>query len=120
MVAIDEQGRRTTASWTVGLPLPDAHKIHPTQVYSTINALLLCLLLLLYDRYHTRDGQVFALMVSIYPITRFILEEIRIDESDVLATGMSISQNVSILLLVAVVGLWIYILRQPRKLAFSS
>ena len=46
--------------------------VHPTQIYSTIDALLLCLLLLAYDPFRRRDGELFALMMSIYPVTRFL------------------------------------------------
>ncbi len=34
-------------------------------------------------------------------------------------TGLSISQNVSLLLLICAAALWFYILRQPRGTAFS-
>ncbi len=53
-------------------------------------------------------------MMSIYPVTRFLIESLRSDEAAVLGTRMTISQNVSLLLLVAGAGLWCYILRQPR------
>jgi phosphatidylglycerol---prolipoprotein diacylglyceryl transferase len=47
-------------------------------------------------------------------MTRFLLEIIRTDEPAVFGTGLSISQNISILLLACGVGLWWYISRQPR------
>lgn len=93
--------------------------IHPTQVYSAINALLLCLLLLAYDPFRRRDGDLFALLISVYPIGRFLLEIIRTDESPVFGTELSISQNASLGLLVCAAGLWLYLLRQPRGKAFG-
>jgi phosphatidylglycerol:prolipoprotein diacylglycerol transferase len=94
--------------------------VHPTQIYSTIDALLLCLLLLAYDPFRRRDGEMFALMMSIYPVTRFLIESLRSDEAAVAGTGMSISQNVSLLLLVCAAALWFYLRRQPRGLAFPA
>lgn len=93
--------------------------VQPTQIYSTIDALLLCLLLLAYDPFRRRDGELFALMMSISPVARFLIEWLRSDEAHVLDTGMSISQNVSILLLICAAALWFYILRQPRGTAFA-
>jgi phosphatidylglycerol:prolipoprotein diacylglycerol transferase len=97
---------------------PRSLKIHPTQVYSAINALLLCLFLLAYDPYCRRDGQLFAMLITLYSVTRFLLESIRIDESPVGITGLSISQNVSLLAVVFVAGLWYYVLRRPPGRAF--
>jgi hypothetical protein len=39
---------------------------------------------------------------------------IRIDEPPIFGTGLSISQNVSLVLLVGAIGLWSYLLRRPR------
>jgi phosphatidylglycerol---prolipoprotein diacylglyceryl transferase len=94
--------------------------VHPTQIFSTLDALLVCLVLLIYDRFRRRDGELFALMMSIAPVTRFLVECLRSDEAAVFGTGMSISQNVSLLLLVCAAALWFYVLRQPRGLAFHA
>ena len=88
--------------------------VHPTQIYSMIDALLLCLLLLAYDPFRRRDGELFALMLTVYPVTRFLIESLRTDESAVFGTGLSIAQNISLLLLVLALGLWIYISRRPK------
>jgi phosphatidylglycerol:prolipoprotein diacylglycerol transferase len=101
-------------------PPPRSLPVHPTQIYSVIDGLALCLLLLVFDRFHRRDGELFALLISIYPITRFLIESLRTDEAAVLSTGMSISQNVSLLLFACAAGLWFYILRRPPQLAFSA
>ncbi len=95
-------------------------RVHPTQIYSVIDGLALCLLLLVFDRFHRRDGELFALLISIYPITRFFIESLRTDEAAVLGTGMSISQNVSLLVFVCAAALWFHILRRPPQMAFSA
>lgn len=91
--------------------------VHPTQIYSVIDGLVLCLVLLIFSRFTRRDGAVFALLMSTYPVTRFYIESLRSDEAPIFGTGLSISQNVSLVLLVCAVALWIYILRQPKRVA---
>jgi phosphatidylglycerol:prolipoprotein diacylglycerol transferase len=87
--------------------------IHPTQLYSTIDAGLTAWLLWAWFPYRRRDGEVALLMFTIYPVTRFLTEAIRTDEPAIFGTGLSISQNVSIIVLtLAVVG-WVWLLRTP-------
>lgn len=87
--------------------------VHPVQVYSAINAALLCVLLLAYHPLRRRDGEVFALLITIYPIARFLLEMIRTDELAKFGTALTISQLVSLATLAGAAVLWWYILRQP-------
>jgi phosphatidylglycerol---prolipoprotein diacylglyceryl transferase len=107
-----------TFRWAV-----DSHvhqPIHPTQIYSSISALIVCLLLLAYAPFRTRDGQVFALFLTVYPITRFLLEMIRNDESAIFGTGLTISQNVSLALVACAGILWIVLSMRPRDTAFPT
>lgn len=93
---------------------PDRSRpVHPTQIYSAINAALLAWLLWSFYPFRRRDGEVIALMVTLYPIARFLLEAIRIDESAVFGTGLSISQNISLAVFVGALALWFYLRRQP-------
>jgi len=101
-------------------PLPRSLPVHPTQVYSAVHAALLSWVLWSFYPFRRRDGEVTALMLTIYPISRFLLEIIRIDESAVFGTGLSISQNISIVLFAAAIALWVYLRRQePHRAAFS-
>jgi phosphatidylglycerol:prolipoprotein diacylglycerol transferase len=106
------------ARWPLAQPPARSLPVHPTQIYSTVNAVILCLLLLAYDPFRRRDGELIALGVTIYAITRYLLEDIRTDEVPIFDTGLSISQNVSLLLLLAIAALWFYILRRPAGKAF--
>lgn len=72
--------------------------LHPTQVYSAINAFLIAALLHAYFRYRPRNGSVVALAMATYPITRFVIELLRDDELGQFNTGLTISQWFSILL----------------------
>ncbi len=87
--------------------------IHPTQLYSTIDAGLAAWLLWAWFPHRRRDGEVVLLMFTIYPVTRFLIEAIRTDEAAIFGTGLSISQNVSLIVLaLAAVG-WVLLLRTP-------
>jgi phosphatidylglycerol---prolipoprotein diacylglyceryl transferase len=92
--------------------------VHPTQLYSAVDGALLGWFLWAYFPFRRRDGELIALLLTIHPVTRFLLEIIRTDEPAVFGTGMSISQNISILLLACGAGLWWYLLRQPRGVAW--
>jgi phosphatidylglycerol:prolipoprotein diacylglycerol transferase len=111
------RGRRTIAS--IATP-PRSLPVHPAQIYSAVDAALLCAVLWLYYPYRRRDGEVMALMLVIHPISRFLLEAIRVDESAVWGTGLSISQNLSIAIFAIGVGMWLYLRRnRPATLAFT-
>ena len=88
---------------------PRSLPVHPTQLYSSLNALLLLTILLIFDRFKHWEGATFLLLVTLYPITRWILEAIRIDESGAFGTSMSISQLVSLVILPIVCILWGYL-----------
>jgi phosphatidylglycerol:prolipoprotein diacylglycerol transferase len=107
---------RTGKEVTIAAVPPPARSrpVHPAQLYSAIDAGLLCWLCWAYFPFRRHDGEVIALLLTVHPITRFLLEIIRTDEPAVFGTGMSISQNISVGLLGCGLGLWWYLSRQPR------
>jgi phosphatidylglycerol:prolipoprotein diacylglycerol transferase len=108
-----------TFQWTLpAQPPPASRPIHPTQIYAAIDAILLAAFLLAYYPFRWRDGEVIALALTIHPVTRFLLEEIRIDEAGMWGTRFSISQIVGALILIGAAGLWAYVLRQPKGTAW--
>ena len=94
--------------------------VHPTQLYSVLNALVIFTILLLFDRFKHWEGATFLLLVTLYPITRWILEAIRIDESGAFGTSMSISQLVSLVVLPIVCCLWVYLWLSNRNRALDN
>jgi len=114
---VDASGQPATRTWTLAQahPVPERSlPIHPTQLYSAIGAFLLTFFLLAWSPIRRHDGELTALTVSIYPIMRILEEAIRHDEPFIGRTGMTISQNVSVLLLAVAVAIWIFVLRSPR------
>jgi phosphatidylglycerol:prolipoprotein diacylglycerol transferase len=112
-VAVQVAGEPTARVWEITGPPPRSRPVHPTQLYSLIDSLLLCFFLLVYEPFRRRDGELTALVLTIHPVMRFLLEVIRVDESPVFHTGLSISQNISIGIFVGGVCLWLYLWRRP-------
>ncbi|VTR97910.1 prolipoprotein diacylglyceryl transferase family protein [Tuwongella immobilis] len=89
--------------------------VHPTQVYETISMTLLFLLLLAYFPLRRHDGQIFTLLMMVYAVHRFINEQLRNDTAPV-AFGLTLSQNISILILLGGIGLETYLwFTQPNR-----
>ena len=79
--------------------------IHPTQLYSVLDALLLCWLTWAYYPVRARDGSVVTLALLTYPITRFLIERLRGDEMGLFGTSLTIAQWISLLMLAGGIGL---------------
>lgn len=94
--------------------------IHPAQLYSAITAALIGWVLWSYYPFRRRDGQVIGLMLALYPVSRFLEEIIRTDEPAVFGTGLSISQNISLAIFVAGIGLLFYLAKQPQRIAWPA
>jgi phosphatidylglycerol:prolipoprotein diacylglycerol transferase len=89
--------------------------LHPTQLYSTIDGLILMTLLLAYFPIRKRDGQVMGLLMLTYPVSRFLVEHLRSDEG-IYRAGMTISQVISLGIFAFGVIYWIYLSTRPAKL----
>jgi phosphatidylglycerol:prolipoprotein diacylglycerol transferase len=92
----------------------------PTQVLSSINAALICLLAWSWYPARRRDGELVAGMFTVYPVTRFLLEIIRSDEPGRWGTALTMSQWVSVLMLLVAVVLWARILSRPPQKALPA
>lgn len=103
------------AYWTFPQLPSKSLPTHPAQVYSSITALLLCAVAWFAFPYLTRDGATLALVLTLYPICRFLLEWIRIDESSQFGTALTISQIVSVGIVVSVLGLWGFVLTRSKN-----
>ena len=60
------------------------------------------------------DGEVFAWMLTLYPVVRIVEESLRTDEPGRFGTRLSISQWISIELSAATAVFWAWLVRQPR------
>ncbi|MBN1555235.1 MAG: prolipoprotein diacylglyceryl transferase [Phycisphaerae bacterium] len=90
--------------------------LRPAQVLGICNALLLAGLLVLFYRHRRREGRVFALMLILYPITRFILESIRnVDPLNVFHGNWTHNQISSLVLVFLGAAMWWWTARRPAS-----
>src|SRR5262249_369504 len=94
----------------------DAHSlpVHPTQLYGIIDGLLLLALLTVSFPRRRRDGEVMALLMLTYPVTRFFEESLRGDEPALLA-GLTLSQVISLAIFLGGLLFWVDLSRRPRR-----
>ncbi len=93
---------------------PDAlwtQALHPTQIYSALDGFILAALTAWYFSRRRRNGEVFAIGLTMYPITRFLIEFIRGDEPGIV--GLTISQWISVGMFVVAIGYMIFLSRRP-------
>jgi phosphatidylglycerol:prolipoprotein diacylglycerol transferase len=98
----------------VGTPLDVS--LHPTQIYLSINAFLIFLILQWAYRRRTFDGEVFWLYVLLYAITRGLIENFRGDSvRGFLIPGvLSTSQFIGLVAAAAAVGMLVLLSRRRR------
>ena len=94
--------------------------VHPTQLYA--GAAGLVVLAARWPTHGVASGgrvEVMALLMILYPLTRWPIEAIRGDEPSIFL-GMSWSQNISVVLLLAGLGLWSSRRRRHRATSVSA
>ena len=108
--------------------------VHPTQLYSSANGALLCLILYFFWRRTkkkagkplSKPGSTFALMFILYGITRFFIEFLRDDSPFEYAwwavyKGGTVSQNLGIYMLIfGVILIALFQKMKPDKLTLSN
>jgi prolipoprotein diacylglyceryltransferase len=75
-------------------------------------ALAMCVILGRYFWKRRHEGQVFLLMIILYGIARFSLELLR-TEPKVGETGLTISQNLSAVAVIAGLAYWLWMIKKP-------
>jgi phosphatidylglycerol:prolipoprotein diacylglycerol transferase len=115
--APESRPRTKTAEWALA-DSPRSLPVHPVQLYSSIDALLICLFLIAYTPYRYSDGAVIGATLIIYAIVRFLEEDVRYDEPLIGITNLTISQNISLFVFAAGVVIWAQILTRPQRWAF--
>ena len=93
---------------------PKGVPLHPTQLYISLNNLLIFLVLTGIKRIKNYEGQVFCIYVLLYGVTRYILEYFRGDERGTVLNGMfSTSQFIGLIMAVIAIVM-MFILRRRR------
>jgi phosphatidylglycerol---prolipoprotein diacylglyceryl transferase len=93
--------------------------VHPTQLYASIAGFALLGLLLAYSRRRRVAGEMMAVLMIAYPLTRWPLEMLRGDEQAIFA-GMTLSQNISVALLVSGLVVWFWLRKSAPFIAATQ
>jgi phosphatidylglycerol---prolipoprotein diacylglyceryl transferase len=88
--------------------------VHPTQLYAAGAGLLILIVLSVAFSFRRRDGEIMALVMILYSLTRWPIESLRGDEQ-ALFMGMTLSQNISVGLLLMGLLLWVRLGRTPTN-----
>jgi phosphatidylglycerol:prolipoprotein diacylglycerol transferase len=107
-----------TYRWAVPPLATRSKAVHPVQLYAAVDAALLCLLLWAYYPFRRRDGEVFAMLLLLHAVARFLQESIRDDQGGIVGTSLTIAQWLSVAMFLAGLGLLAYISRRPRGTAW--
>jgi phosphatidylglycerol:prolipoprotein diacylglycerol transferase len=87
--------------------------LHPTQLYSSLDGFVIAAITAWYFGRRRRNGEVLAVALLIYPVTRFCMELLRADEVGQLRTNLTTAQLVSICLFIINLGFMYYLSRRP-------
>ena len=82
--------------------------VHATQLYSAVDGIVIMLLLLAFTPLRRHEGQVMAILLICYPITRTLIEYLRGDER-AFFVGLTVSQNLSVLIFLVGVALYTWL-----------
>jgi phosphatidylglycerol:prolipoprotein diacylglycerol transferase len=124
LLHIDEAGRVRPLSQRQIAASPELRQIaaqehslplHPAQLYSTLTAFLIAALCLVYLTLTPAPGTVFALMLLVEGITRFLLELLRAEPSvfHLAGYGITLSMLLGALMVLGGIVLWIAFVLRP-------
>jgi phosphatidylglycerol---prolipoprotein diacylglyceryl transferase len=115
-------GRPSGSKW--GVVFTDPHalaplniSIYPTQLYSSLSGFIIFFVLILMYSRKKFEGQVFLWLLVLHSTARLFVERFRGDDRGILlGSDMSITQLVTLLILIAaIVALFIFKRRQAKK-----
>jgi len=99
-----------------GLITPEAvHSLHvwPVQLMESFGLFAIAGVLIWFGRKNRFPGVTLALYLCLYSVLRFMLEFLRGDPERGFILGISTSQFISLLILPAGIGLWVYLTKNP-------
>jgi phosphatidylglycerol:prolipoprotein diacylglycerol transferase len=80
----------------IGASATESLAVHPTQLYESLNGLILLVLCLVVRRYRTFSGQVFVAFTMGYAVLRYLVEGLRGDEERGTIGPLSTSQFIGV------------------------
>jgi phosphatidylglycerol:prolipoprotein diacylglycerol transferase len=111
-IGVERKGESLNVTGTFTPTPPHSLPVHPTQVYLAVAGWALLAATMVYFPRRTRHGEVMALLMVGYALTRFAIEFFRDDEPP-WVFGLTISQNISIVIFAGGLVLWSWLRRFP-------
>lgn len=90
----------------VTFPLVGPEPRHPTQLYESAAGFLMAIVLWRLRTRITRPGVMYTLLVVGYAVVRFAIEFVRGDGNPIYGAGLSLSQWISVVVVVGAGGVW--------------
>jgi phosphatidylglycerol:prolipoprotein diacylglycerol transferase len=89
--------------------------VHPTQIYESLNGLVLLAMLFLVRRYRKFSGEMFVAFFMGYAPLRYFVETLRADEQRGMIGPFSTSQFIGVVTFLAGAALLVYLYQQYKK-----
>ncbi|MBI3465196.1 MAG: prolipoprotein diacylglyceryl transferase, partial [Planctomycetes bacterium] len=122
---VSRSGQAITLEGTFNPEPPRSLPVHPTQIYLALGGWLLLALTMAYYPFRRRHGEVMAILMVGYAISRFLTELLRGDEPLAASVkplshlvgieGLTMSQLISLVLFVGGILMWVWLRRQPAS-----
>lgn len=87
---------------------PPSVPLHPAQLYSSLDGLLLFLFLSAFYPFRKRCGEVAVLLMIFYALNRISIEQLRNDTPATFLFHMTLSQSISLFMIMAAAGVYLY------------
>ena len=95
--------------------------LYPTQILSAVNAFTIFLILWLYRKHKRFHGELLAVSMLLYPVTRSLIEVLRDDPRGFLHLGtVSLSESQVVSLAMMALAVYIFLRVRPRQSLASS
>jgi phosphatidylglycerol:prolipoprotein diacylglycerol transferase len=113
-------GRPTDVKWCVVFTHPQSFAplnvcIHPTQLYSSLAGFIIFAVLMLLTAKKKYDGQIFIWLIILHSLARLFIERFRGDDRGLVpGTEMSVTQLITLLLLIAAV-VTLFVIKSKRE-----
>ena len=114
-------GKPTDLPWAIIFTNPHSLAklgvpLHPTQLYSSLKALLIFFILISFRRYKKGDGQITWIYILLYAIGRLIIENFRGDERGLLILGsITITQGIALFFIPLAIFMLFYLKRKSAS-----
>ncbi len=106
-------GTQCSLPWGISFPAAGGGYQHPTQVYESICALLIFVILQIFRDKRRNYGEAFLSSMALYSFFRFFIEFFRA-ENPIVTAGLTLAQIIGVITIIACVITWFFIQRSRK------